>query len=81
MNPKWYSQRRLLLLKTAIVWLHGSRLKATWSLQADVLFRIRQTGGSIANKQARLFMHAFSLSLSLFTQVIISSISSVQLKL
>ncbi|VDK39629.1 unnamed protein product [Taenia asiatica] len=47
MNPKWYSQRRLLLLKTAIVWLHGSRLKATWSLQADVLSRMRQTAEAV----------------------------------
>ncbi|VDM34139.1 unnamed protein product [Hydatigera taeniaeformis] len=47
MNPKWYSQRRLVLLKTAILWLHGSRLKATWSLQADVLCRIRQTAEAV----------------------------------
>ncbi|KAL5108544.1 Phosphatidylinositol 4-phosphate 3-kinase C2 domain-containing subunit alpha [Taenia crassiceps] len=47
MNPKWYSQRRLFLLKTAMIWLHGSRLKATWSLQADVLSRIRQTAEAV----------------------------------
>nr|CDS23179.1 phosphatidylinositol 4 phosphate 3 kinase C2 [Echinococcus granulosus] len=47
MSPKWYSQRRLLLLRTAIVWLHGSRLEATWSLQADVLARIRQTAEAV----------------------------------
>lgn len=49
MNPKWYSQQRLLLIKSALIWLRGSRLNATWKLQSDVLKGMQVTGSLYAS--------------------------------
>ncbi|VDO12806.1 unnamed protein product [Rodentolepis nana] len=46
-NPKWYSQQRLLLIKSALIWLRGSRLNATWKLQSDVLKAIQKTAMAV----------------------------------
>ncbi|VUZ39234.1 unnamed protein product [Hymenolepis diminuta] len=47
MNPKWYSQQRLLLIKSALIWLRGSRLNATWKLQSDVLKGMQMTARAL----------------------------------
>ncbi|KAM7534969.1 hypothetical protein Aperf_G00000100741 [Anoplocephala perfoliata] len=53
MNQRWHTQQRLLLLKTALIWLRGSRLKATWKLQSDVLAGILTTAKAVKTTKDR----------------------------
>ncbi|VDD82847.1 unnamed protein product [Mesocestoides corti] len=54
LNQRYHSQHRLILLKTAITWLRGSRLKATWSLQARVVGLIRQTAEAVKSAKTEV---------------------------